>query len=116
MSKIAKRYSLGKKIDSIFSIFSSDIIEEYQGFDNLHQRPVIIKSFEIPKSKDAERLAITLWKREIRLTRKAMGLSGGSILVPIIDAFIDKSLNKLFIITSLYGKSLEEWMNDGVGL
>ncbi|MHA1147755.1 MAG: AAA domain-containing protein [Promethearchaeota archaeon] len=116
MSKIAKRYSLGKKINSIFSIFSSDIIEEYQGFDNLHQRPVIIKSFKIPKSKDAEILAITLWEREIRLTRKAMGLSGGSLLVPIIDAFIDKSLNKLFIITTLYGKSLEEWVNDGGGL
>ena len=72
MSKIAKRYSLGKKIDSTFSIFSSDIIEEYQGFDNLHQRPVIIKSFEIPKSKDAERLVKTLWEREIRLTRKVM--------------------------------------------
>lgn len=116
MSEIAKRYSLGKKIDSIFSIFSSEIIEEYQGFDNLHQRPVTIKSFEIPKSKDAERLAITLWEREIRLTRKAMGLSGGSFLIPIIDAFIDKSLNKLFIITTLYGKSLEEWVNEGGGL
>lgn len=110
MTKIGKRYSLGEKIESKFTHFSSEEIEEYNGFDNLHKQPILIKIFRLPAKPEAKKIAITLWEREIRLTRKAMGSRGGNILLQLIDAFIDKESNKLYIITSKHGNSLEEWL------
>lgn len=108
--KVGNRYSLDDKIQSKFSYFSSEEIEEYNGFDNLYNQPVLIKAFNLPAKNEAQRLAITLWEREIRLTRKVMGSSGGSILLQLIDAFVDKESNRLYIILSKQGKSLEEWL------
>ena len=36
-----------------------------KGFNNSHKQPVIIKVFRIPIKREAQRLAITFWEREI---------------------------------------------------
>lgn len=41
-----------------------------------------------------------------------MGISEGTFLLQLLDAFIDYDKNKLNIISSKYGKSLIEWMNE----
>ena len=116
MTEINNRYSLGKGFQSNFSHYITNEIEEYIGYDNLLKQDVMIKTFKLPNKEEAKRLAITLWEREIRLTRKALGLNGGSRLLHLLDAFIEKDSNKLFIIHSKYGKSLEEWMEESNGL
>lgn len=104
------RYEANKKIESRYSAFVSKEVELFHGFDQLHNnRPVLIELFRLPESKEAQRLAIALWEREIRLTRKAMASSGGEILLQLLDAAIDKDSNSLYIILQRNGKSLEEW-------
>lgn len=116
MTEINNRHTLGKEIQSYFSRYITNEIKEYNGFDNLLKQNIIIKTFKLPDKEEAKRLAITLWEREIRLTRKALGLNGGTCLLQLLDAFIEKESNKLYIINSKYGKSLEEWMEDSNGL
>ena len=112
MTEINNRYTLGNQIQSNFSQYITDEIEEYNGYDKLLKQNALIKTFKLPTKEEAKRLAITLWEREIRLTRKALGLNGGTRLLHLLDAFIEKDSNKLFIISSKYGKSLEDWMED----
>lgn len=112
MTKTTKRYSLNEEIHSYFSTFQSEDIEEYYGIDEFHNQNVRIKTFKLPQKEEAKRLAITLWEREIRLIRKAMGISGGHFLLQLLDAFTDYDSNKLYLISSRYGRSLEEWMNE----
>ncbi len=112
MSKTTKRYFISEEIHSNFLIFQSEDIEEYYGIDELYNQLVRIKTFKLPEKEEAKRLAVTLWEREIRLIRKAMGISGGHFLLQLLDAFADYDSNKLYLISSRYGKSLEEWMNE----
>ncbi len=116
MTTIYTRYTLGTQILSSFSIFKTKEIEEFYGFDNVLKQDVLIKTYTLPTKEEAKRLAITLWEREIRLTRKALGLNGGTRLLNLQDAFFEKDSNKLVIVHSKYGKSLEEWMEHLDGL
>ena len=93
-----------------YSPYFSDEIKLFKGQDHLHNRPVLLKSFDLPEKENARRLAITLWEREIRLTRKTMASKGGSILLQLLDAFIDKESGKLYVVTARHGNSLLEWI------
>ncbi len=116
MSKITKRYTFSEEIQSKYSSFQSEDIEEYYGKDKFYKKSVRIKTFKLPEKEEARRLAITLWEREIRLIRKAMGISGGHFLLQLLDAFADYESNRLYLISSRYGKSLEEWKEEVDGL
>ena len=116
MTKTIKRYSIIEEIHSNYTSFQSDNIKEYYGMDDFYNQSVRIKTFRLPEKEEAKRLAITLWEREIRLIRKAMGISGGHFLLQLIDAFLDYDSDKLYIISTRYGKSLEEWTNESDGL
>lgn len=116
MTKTTKRYSIIEEIHSNYSSFQSNDIEEYYGMDDFYNQSVRIKTFRFPEKEEARRLAITLWEREIRLIRKAMGISGGHFLLQLLDAFVDYESSKLYIVSTRYGKSLEEWMNETNGL
>lgn len=116
MSLLNKRYDIKQKIQSNYGAFVSNEIDVFEGFDTLHKRPVIIKQFHLPHHDEAKRLAIALWEREIRLTRKAMASSGGKLLLDLIDALVDHQSNSLYIILKKQGKSLEKWSHDDEGL
>ncbi len=112
MAESIKRYLIKEEIQSKFTSFYSSNIKEYYGIDNFYNRPVKMKTFELPEKEEAKRLAITLWEREIRLIRKAMRISGGNFLLQLLDGYIDYDYNKLHIISSKFGKTLNEWMNE----
>ena len=116
MTKTTIRYSVTKEVHSNYSSFHSDDIKEHYGMDDFYNQSVRIKTFRLPEKEEAKGLAITLWEREIRLIRKAMGISGGNFLLQLLDAFINYDSDKLYIISTRYGKSLEEWMNEIEGL
>ncbi len=116
MTNTTKRYSIIEDIHSNYSSLKSENIEEYYGIDNFYNQSVRIKAFKLPEKQEARRLAITLWEREIRLVRKAMSISGGHFLLHLVDAFVDYDSEELYIVSTRYGKSLEEWMNEPDGL
>lgn len=117
MHLLGGRYELGKKIASNYSAFSSEEIELHEGLDHLqNKRSVLIEVFTLPEGNEARRLAIALWEREIRLTRKAMASNGGTLLLPLLDASIDPNSDKLYIVFRRDGKSLEEWIENEEGL
>ncbi len=116
MTKTTKRYSIIEEIHSKYSSFQSEDIEEYYGIDEFYNQSVKIKTFRLPEKEEAKRLAITLWEREIRLIRKAMGISGGHFLLQLLDAFTDYDSGKLYLVSSRYGRSVEEWINETDGL
>jgi len=116
MTKTTKRYSIIEEIHSNYSSFQSDDIEEYYGMDDFYNQSVRIKTFRLPEKEEARRLAIILWEREIRLVIKAMGISGGHFLLQLLNAFVDYESDKLYIVSTRYGKSLEEWKNETNGL
>ncbi|MFX0063893.1 MAG: hypothetical protein ACFFC7_17120 [Candidatus Hermodarchaeota archaeon] len=58
--KLESRYKLNSEITLNYSPFVSHEVRLFKGYDDLHKRDVLIKTFDLPKNKNTKRLAISL--------------------------------------------------------